>query len=97
MNDTAVSKITADDIKRIISAILSHCHNRNGEMVPARGTITNVAKLFRVSKQSVSRIWTTAINNKNNPTKATYSASPQRRGPKVNCHLKWDRDAVTKA
>jgi hypothetical protein len=95
MVDTAVSKISADDIKRIISAVLSHCHNRNGAMVPARGTITNVSKLFRVSKQSVSRIWTTAVNNKNDVTKATFSASPQRRGPKVGCHLKWGREAVT--
>jgi DNA invertase Pin-like site-specific DNA recombinase len=95
INTSERQKISSDDVKRIISCILSHCNSCNGTMVPARGTITNVAKKFRVSKQAVSRIWSVAKINNNKPEIAAYTASPVKRGPKVGCCLYYDRTAVS--
>jgi hypothetical protein len=62
-------------------------------VTPERGIISNVAKTFRVLKQAVSQIWLVAKNN-NKPDDACFSASPQKRGPKVGCCL-YNRDEVT--
>jgi hypothetical protein len=93
MSASRAPLLIPDVIKSIISAIVSPCNNCNGEMVPARGTLSNFAKLFRVTKQAVLRIWVVAKRNKNKPHKMAFTASPQRKGPLVGCSLKWDRDA----
>jgi hypothetical protein len=36
--------LSSSDIKRIVTAIINHCKNCTGEMMPACGTISNVAK-----------------------------------------------------
>jgi hypothetical protein len=94
-NITSTRSDTPNDIiKSVISAIIDESNNINGEMVPARGALTRAAKTFNVSKNVVSRIWSTAKSNHNNQSVLAYRASPKKKGRKKYLHLKYNRDEV---
>ena len=82
VNNGGWSKVSDDTIKRIILFILIRYQSENGEMVPARGTLSEADKKFGVSKRSTSRFWIKkAKRNKNNPSVDAFCASPKKRGP----------------
>ena len=50
-------KYDNDDIKRLLSFIVNRCNNQKGKQVPACGAFTAIAKIFDVTKSSVSLVY----------------------------------------
>lgn len=70
------------DIQRraLIQFFLERCTFHGGTATLARGAIGAAANHFNIHYSTVSKIWKSAVENKNNPNINMYTASPQRKG-----------------
>jgi hypothetical protein len=88
------SELTSNNVKAIVSFILSRCKNHGGEVTPACGSLAEGARRFDVSLSTISRIWKRARDNFADPDVAAFRASPMKKGRKEGEGLKWNREEV---
>jgi hypothetical protein len=88
-------ELTSDQQKKIVSQLLLRVKQGHPDQKLMRGALSDVAKFFNVTGQTVGKIWKRARQNFADPNIASFRASPL----KKNCgrKQKYDRDEVRDA
>ena len=85
--------LTSDQRKQIISELIDNAEKKDGEYRLKRGALAQVAKIFDTHATTISRIWETAKNNRNDPNVRAFRATPKKKG-RCGKWRKWDREEV---
>ena len=88
--------LTGDQVKQVISLLLSLGVFDGKNFILQRGALAKVARDFGVCESNISNKWKMAMANYNHPDVRAFRASPQRKG---NCgrNQLYDRDAINDA
>ena len=95
-NNRKKKDLTSDQRKQIISELLLSAEMVGNEIKLTRGALAATAKNFDRDITTISRIWKTAKENKQNPVINAFRATPQKKG-KCGLAQKWDREEMARA